>query len=197
MQEGLEPKQNKKGFLKSSLFFVWETIKIIIISLAIIIPVRYFLIQPFFVNGASMEPQFHDGEYLIIDELSYRFNKPQRGEVIVFKYPKAPSQYYIKRIIGLPSEKIKIDQGRIIIFNDQNPNGFILDENNYLSVDEGGTFLLETKLDKGEYFVLGDNRQASSDSRVWGPLPKDFIVGRAWIRAWPFDKIDIFGKPKY
>ena len=91
MQEGLEPKQNKKRFLKSSLFFTWEIIKIIIISLAIIIPVRYFLIQPFFVNGASMEPQFHDGEYLIIDELSYRFNKPQRGEVIVFKYPKAPS----------------------------------------------------------------------------------------------------------
>lgn len=197
MQEDLEPKQNKKGFLKSSLFFVWETIKIIIISLAIIIPVRYFLIQPFFVNGASMEPQFHDGEYLIVDELSYRLNKPQRGEVIVFKYPKAPSQYYIKRIIGLPNEKIKIAQGKIIIFNDQNPNGFILNENNYLSVDEGGTFLLETKLDKGEYFVLGDNRQASSDSRVWGPLPKNFIVGRAWIRAWPFDKIDIFEKPEY
>ena len=197
MQEGLEPKQNKKRFLKSSLFFTWEIIKIIIISLAIIIPVRYFLIQPFFVNGASMEPQFHDGEYLIIDELSYRFNKPQRGEVIVFKYPKAPSQYYIKRIIGLPNEKIKIDQGKIIIFNDQNPNGFILNENNYLSVDEGGTFLLETKLDKGEYFVLGDNRQASSDSRVWGPLPKNFIIGRAWIRAWPFDKINIFEKPEY
>lgn len=197
MQEDLKPKQNKKGFLKSSLFFAWETIKIIIISLAIIIPVRYFLIQPFFVNGASMEPQFHDGEYLIVDELSYRLNKPQRGEVIVFKYPKAPSQYYIKRIIGLPNEKIKIAQGKIIIFNDQNPNGFILNENNYLSVDEGGTFLLETKLDKGEYFVLGDNRQASSDSRVWGPLPKNFIVGRAWIRAWPFDKIDIFEKPEY
>ena len=153
MQEGLEPKQNKKRFLKSSLFFTWEIIKIIIISLAIIIPVRYFLIQPFFVNGASMEPQFHDGEYLIIDELSYRFNKPQRGEVIVFKYPKAPSQYYIKRIIGLPNEKIKIDQGKIIIFNDQNPNGFILNENNYLSVDGGGTFLLETKLEDAKVEV--------------------------------------------
>ena len=197
MQEGLKPKQNKKGFLKSSLFFAWDIIKIIVISLAIIIPVLYFLIQTFFVNGASMEPQFHDGEYLIIDELSYRFNKPQRGEVIVFKYPKDPSQYYIKRIIGIPNEKIKIDQGKIIIFNEQNPNGFILNENDYLSVEEGGTFLLETKLGKREYFVLGDNRQASSDSRVWGPLPKNFIVGRAWIRAWPFDKIDIFGKPEY
>jgi len=197
MQTNLEQKQNKKGILKKSLFFVLEIIKIVIISLAIIIPIRYFLIQPFFVNGASMEPQFHDGEYIIVDELSYRFQKPQRGEVIVFKYPKMPSQYYIKRIIGLPNEKIKIDQGKIIIFNDQNPNGFLLDESDYIFTTTKTAFSLEIKLNEKEYFVLGDNRQASSDSRTWGPLPENFIIGRTWIRAWPLDKIDVFKKPEY
>jgi signal peptidase I len=191
------PKKKKRGFFKSSLLFVWEISKVVIISLAIIVPVRYFLIQPFFVNGASMEPQFHDGEYLIVDELSYRLTDPERGEVIIFKYPKDPSQYYIKRIIGLPGEKIKINQEKITIFNSENPGGFILDESDYLLDGKERDFSMETKLSDGEYFVMGDNRHASSDSRTWGSLPENFIVGRAWIRAWPFDKIDIFEKPEY
>ncbi len=189
--------KNKRGFLKSSLLFVWEISKVVIISLAIIVPVRYFLIQPFFVNGASMEPQFHDGEYLIVDELSYRLSDPERGEVIIFKYPKDPSQYYIKRIIGLPGEKIKINQGEITIFNSENPDGFILDESDYLIDGKKRDFSMETKLSDGEYFVMGDNRRASSDSRTWGSLPENFIIGRAWIRAWPLDKIDILEKPGY
>ncbi len=189
--------ENKRGFLKSSLLFVWEISKVIIISLAIIVPVRYFLIQPFFVNGASMEPQFHDGEYLIVDELSYRLSDPERGEVIIFKYPKDPSQYYIKRIIGLPGEKIKINQEKITIFNSGNSDGFILDESDYLLDGKKRDFSMETKLSDGEYFVMGDNRRASSDSRTWGSLPEDFIIGRAWIRAWPLDKIDILEKPEY
>ena len=191
------PKENKRGFFKSSLLFVWEISKVVIISLAIIVPVRYFLIQPFFVNGASMEPQFHDGEYLIVDELSYRLSDPERGEVIIFKYPKDPSQYYIKRIIGLPGEKIKINQEKITIFNSENPDGFILDESNYLIDGKKRDFSMETKLSDGEYFVMGDNRRASSDSRTWGSLPENFIIGRAWIRAWPLDKIDILEKPEY
>jgi signal peptidase I len=191
------PEENKRGFLKSSLLFVWEISKVVIISLAIIVPVRYFLIQPFFVNGASMEPQFHDGEYLIVDELSYRLSDPERGEVIIFKYPKDPSQYYIKRIIGLPGEKIKINQGEITIFNSENPDGFILDESDYLIDGKKRDFSMETKLSDGEYFVMGDNRRASSDSRTWGSLPENFIIGRAWIRAWPLDKIDILEKPGY
>lgn len=191
------PKENKRGFLKSSLLFVWEISKVVIISLAIIVPVRYFLIQPFFVNGASMEPQFHDGEYLIVDELSYRLSDPKRGEVIIFKYPKDPSQYYIKRIIGLPGEKIKINQEKITIFNSENPDGFILDESDYLLDGKKRDFSMETKLSGSEYFVMGDNRRASSDSRTWGSLPENFIIGRAWIRAWPLDKIDILEKPEY
>src|SRR4030043_2387602 len=112
-------------------FFV-EIIKVVIISLAIIIPVRYFLIQPFYVKGASMEPSFHDHEYLIINEITYRINEPQRGDIIVFRYPKDPSQYYIKRVIGLPSEKIKIKDGKIFIYNSQYENGIELTEQIYL-----------------------------------------------------------------
>lgn len=173
------------------LSFVWETAKIVIISLAIIIPIRYFLFQPFFVRGASMEPNFENGEYLIINEITYRFHEPERGEVIIFRYPKDPSQFYIKRIVALPKEVIRIEDGKVIIFNKDNPAGFILEEP-YLSEENrftGGN--LEISLDENEYFVLGDNRQASSDSRRWGPVPRDYIIGRAWIRAWPFDKLGV------
>ncbi len=170
------------------LSFIWETAKIVIISLAIIIPIRYFLFQPFFVRGASMEPNFEDGEYLIIDELSYRFKEPQRGEIIIFRYPKDPSQYYIKRIVGLPGETIKISEGTITIFNDENPTGLVLNEP-YLS--ENNQFTsgnIEINLDENDYFVLGDNRLASSDSRIWGAVPDHYIIGRALIRAWPFNR---------
>ena len=112
--------------------FIWETIKVIVISLAIIIPIRYFLIQPFYVKGASMEPNFHDHEYLIIDEISYRLNDPQRGDVVVFRYPNEPSQYFIKRIIGLPGETVQVEDGQITIINNYMPQGFILNESSYL-----------------------------------------------------------------
>ncbi len=176
---------------KYFLNFVWEIFKIVIISLAIIIPIRYFLFQPFFVRGASMEPSFEDGEYLIIDEISYRFHAPERGDVIIFRYPNDPSQYYIKRIIALPGETIKIEGGRVTVFNAEYPKGFNLDEP-YLS--EENKFISgnsETQLDENDYFVLGDNRQASSDSRRWGSVPRHYIIGRAWLRAWPFNRVGI------
>ncbi len=173
------------------LSFVWETAKIIIISLAIIIPIRYFIFQPFFVRGASMEPNFENGEYLIIDEISYRFHEPERGDVIIFRYPKDPSQYYIKRVIALPGEIIRIEDGNITIFSRDNPAGFVLEE---LYLSEENRFTpgnLEVNLDENDYFVLGDNRQASSDSRRWGAVPRHYVVGRAWVRAWPFNKFGI------
>ncbi len=198
MEENLKEQQNNKeetGILKGIGIFIWEITKIVIISLAIIIPVRYFLIQPFFVRGASMEPNFYDGEYLIVDEFSYHFNEPRRGDVVIFKYPKDPSQYYIKRIIGLPGETVKIKDGQIIIYNSQNPQGMILNEKTY---EPQKTFAdLSITLKEDEYFVLGDNRSASSDSRRWGPLPEDHIIGRAWIRAWPFGRMDILKTPEY
>ena len=169
--------------------FVWEILKIVIISLAIIIPIRYFLIQPFFVNGASMEPNFLDGDYLIIDEISYRFDKPERGDVIIFRYPLDPSQFFIKRIIGLPSETVKIEEGKIII-KDISEKTFVLDESKYLS-DAYTAGNIELELEDNEYFVLGDNRQSSSDSRKWGELNRKNIIGQAWIRAWPFNRLGV------
>jgi len=178
--------------MRKIFIFIWETIKIVIISLAIIIPVRYYLIQPFFVRGASMTPNFDNGQYLVIDEISYRFGEPERGEVIVFKYPLNPSQYYIKRIIGLPGETIEIKDGQVILYNQDFPQGKTLDESSYLAA--GIITWGETKIELGEdeHFVLGDNRQASSDSRQWGGLNRENIIGRVWLRAWPFSLVKVF-----
>lgn len=171
------------------LVFVWETIKVVVISLAIILPIRYYLVQPFFVKGASMEPNFEDGDYLLIDEISYRFNDPARGDVIVFRFPEDRSQFFIKRIIGLPGETIEVKNNKIIIYNDENIEGFVLVEN-YLNPSQETLGNMLVRLDGNEYFVLGDNRLQSSDSRRWGPVNRTLITGRALLRAWPFNKFD-------
>ena len=171
--------------------FAWEALKIIVIALVIVIPIRYFLFQPFIVKGQSMEPNFETGDYLIIDELSFRFRDPQRGEVVVFRYPYNPSQRFIKRIIGLPGEKIEIKAGSIMI------NNQILDESGYLPFDLQTPRALQISLNENEYFVLGDNRISSSDSRQWGPLPRENIVGRVLIRAWPFTALAKIEAPEY
>jgi signal peptidase I len=184
-------------YLKGFIEFIIETVKVVVISLAIILPIRYFLIQPFYVRGASMEPNFHDHEYLIIDEISYRFNEPNRGDIIVFKYPKDPSQYFIKRIIGLPTEKVEIKDGKIIIYNKENPLGKMVDESIYLDSIIITTPDNVTILEDNEYFVLGDNRQASLDSRRFGPVKKSSLIGKVWFRGWPFDRIGWFESPEY
>ena len=176
--------------------FSFETIKIIVISLIVIVGIRSFVMQPFFVSGKSMEFNFHDGDYLIVDELSYRFNEPKRGDVIIFHYPNNPKEFYIKRIIALPGEKVEIRDNKVIVYNAENPGGFELDEA-YISSEmrTNGSYVEELKND--EYYVLGDNRTASADSRVWGVLEKRFIVGRAWIRAWPFRDFSVFESVDY
>jgi len=182
-----EEKMKVSG-IKYALNFTWDILKIVIIALAIIVPIRYFLIQPFFVNGASMDPNFLDGDYLIIDEISYRFNEPQRSDVIIFRYPLDPSQFFIKRVVGLPNETVKIEDGKVFIYSEETPDErIILDESAYLE-DSYTPGNLEITLEEDEYFVLGDNRMSSSDSRKWGELDKKYIIGRAWIRAWPFDR---------
>jgi signal peptidase I len=182
---------------------IWEIVKMVFWVVVIIVPIRVFLIQPFFVQGASMEPNFEDKQYLIVNELGYKttsvsnlftvkpFKELQRGDVVVFRYPKNPSVFYIKRIIGLPGEKIEIGSDKVKIFNSENPNGFVLDEGKYLSasVMTAG----EANLTLGdEYFVMGDNREYSSDSRSWGPVPADDVMGKVVLRAWPFSKAGIF-----
>lgn len=164
---------------------VWEIARVLLISAAIILPIRYFIAQPFIVRGASMEPNFEDREYLIVDEISYYLRPPKRGEPVIFRYPKDKSQFFIKRIIGLPDERIKIEEGNVVIFNAAYPEGFTLQEQ-YLDPPGRSTHPeMERTLGAGEYFVLGDNRDFSSDSRFWGVLPKDLMVGRAIFRAWP------------
>lgn len=181
---------------KVALGFFLELIQVVAISLAIIIPVRYFLIQPFYVKGASMEPNFFDHEYLIIDELSYRFRIPSRGDIVVFHYPNDPKNYFIKRVIALPGETVEISGGQVKVYNDKNPNGIVLDENVYLDdVYTSGT-RTET-LKTNEYFVLGDNRSSSLDSRYFGPVNKSAIVGRVWLRGWPLDRWKIFNTPAF
>lgn len=179
----------------SGLLFVWEVLKIVIIALAIVIPIRYFLFQPFFVRGQSMEPNFTNGDYLIIDELSYRFSDPARGEVIVFKYPNNPSQRYIKRIIGLPGETIEIKGGTTIIH--YNGESQILDETDYLSSNVLTPGEVKVSLTENEYFVLGDNRSVSSDSRRWGSLERKNIIGKVFIRAWPLNAFAKIESPAY
>lgn len=189
--ELMKERKLKISGIKYALNFVWEVLKIVIIALAIIIPIRYFLIQPFFVKGASMDPNFWDGDYLIIDEISYRFNEPQREDVIVFRYPLDPSQFFIKRVVGLPGETVKIEDGRVFIYSiETSDERIVLDESAYLE-DSYTPGNLEITLEEDEYFVLGDNRMSSSDSRKWGELDKKYIIGRAWIRAWPVDRLDI------
>ncbi len=177
-----------------AVFF--ELIQVLAVSLAIIIPVRYFLIQPFYVKGASMEPNFFDHEYLIIDELSYRFQEPVRGDIVVFRYPKNPSQFFIKRVIGLPGETVEIAHGEVKIYNDQHPNGVVLDEMGYL--DQELTAANETVLLKAdEFFLMGDNRASSLDSRIFGPVNRSAVVGRVWLRGYPFDRWKWFAAPTY
>ncbi len=170
------------------LAFVWETIKVVVISLAIILPIRYYLVQPFFVKGASMEPNFEDGDYVLVNEISYRFTAPQRGDVVIFRYPLDQSQFFIKRIIGLPSETVEIKDNKVAIYNKDKPEGFVLDEK-YLAPEQMTLGNSIIKLDDNEYFVLGDNRLQSSDSRRWGPVNKSLITGNAFLRPWPITKV--------
>jgi signal peptidase I len=169
--------------MKKFLLFIWEIVKIAIIALIIVVPIRAFVFQPFFVRGASMEPNFHDFDYLIVDEISYRFSEPKRGDVIVFYNPSNNSQRFIKRVIGLPGETIKISEGKVSIKNDA--DFFILNETAYLSESVRTPGNREMLLEQDQYFVMGDNRGLSLDSRSFGALEEDLIIGKESFRLWP------------
>lgn len=178
-----------------ALSFAWEFLKIVLLALVIVLPIRYFIFQPFIVKGASMEPNFYEGDYLIVDELSYRIKDPQRGEVIVFHYPLDQSERFIKRIIGLPTETVELKGGQITV-TDKLGKNLDLKEKPYLQMD---VFLgdLRQTLSQDEYFVLGDNRNNSSDSRKWGAVKRSEIIGRVLVRAWPPSRLDYFLAPSY
>ena len=167
---------------------IWEIFKFVAFALLIILPIRFWVVQPFIVSGSSMVPNFSSGDYLIIDELSYHFISPQRGEVVILKFANEP--YFIKRVVGLPRATVDIKDGGVFIYNNQYPNGLLLDES-YLKGAPTYPNLKET-LASDEYFVLGDNRISSADSRIWGPAKEDSIIGRTFIRLWPTKTISVW-----
>lgn len=193
-EEPAKPEEKRgPSLLSRAMEFAGELLHVVVISLAIIVPVRYFLIQPFYVKGASMEPNFYDHEYLIIDEISYRLHQPERGEIVVFRYPNDPRQYFIKRIIGLPGERVRVSGGQVWLYNVRYPEGTVLNETEYLgTLYTGGD--RDIQLGPDEYFLMGDNRGASLDSRSFGAVPRSFIVGRVWFRGWPPEKIKVFSE---
>ena len=186
--ESKEPEKNTEEHKNKEHPFV-EIVRFSIIALIIVIPIRMFVAQPFIVSGASMEETFQSGEYLIVDQVSYHLHEPVRGDVIVFRYPKDPSKFFIKRIIGLPGDTVKIEGSTVTIINETNPNGFIINEP-YIKSMSPDNHLTE-KLGAREYFVMGDNRDRSSDSRAWGVLTEDRIIGKAFLRLFPPSALDV------
>jgi signal peptidase I len=184
MNPEIPTKENKESFFK-------EIIKFTILALAIVIPIRAYVAQPFIVNGSSMDPTFNTGQYIIVDRLTYHFSSPSRGDVLIFKYPKNTKEYYIKRLIGLPGETVSATDGIVTIKNKENPDGIVLDDS-FVIKEHKTSDSFNITLGEDEYFVMGDNRAASSDSRVWGPLDEKYISGRALVRLLPLTKISIF-----
>lgn len=189
--EGENKEIIEKGSIKKYASFILEIAKIAVIAFIIVAPIRYFLFQPFVVSGASMAPNFATGDYLIIDEISYRFSDPQRGDVVVFNssfIPNYKGQRFIKRVIGLPGETVDIKNGVVSILKDGKE--VTLDEK-YLPSDFKTYGDTNITLGSEEYFVLGDNRANSYDSRMWGVVQKKYILGKASLRILPITNMKI------
>lgn len=171
-----------KGLLK-------DLFTLVLLVIVVVIPIRVFIVSPFIVDGESMHPTFENLDYLVVNELLYRFKAPERGDVIVFRYPGDPSVFYIKRIIGLPGETVSIRRGNVTILAEDGTKLALAEP--YI-VNEDATYTKDVSLLPGEYFVMGDNRPNSSDSRIWGPLPKEDIIGRVDLRLLPIGKSGFF-----
>jgi len=168
-----------------------DVIKFALIALLIVVPIRWFVAQPFIVKGASMEPTFQNGDYLIVDQLSYRFHPPMRGDVIIMRYPKDPTVFFIKRIIGLPNETVELVGSHIVIQKNGDTPSITLDQS-FLDPSRVSDEYAVYTLGADEYFVMGDNRNESSDSRSWGPLPRNDVIGHAVVRLLPVTHSGLF-----
>ena len=176
--------------------FFLDILEVVVFAVAIFLFIYLLVLQPHKIKGTSMEPNFPNGEFLLTDKITYRFNDPQRGDVIVFEAPGTNGDEFIKRIIGLPSEKVSINENQIYI------NEKLLNESYIGSavLTRPGNFLQdrqEVVVPNDNYFVLGDNREASSDSRTWGFVPKENITGRAWLIYWPLQNAGTIEKVQY
>ena len=176
----IEKKKNEWSFM--------EFVTFIIMIFAVVLPIRFFIAQPFIVSGESMLPTFETGQYLIVDQISYRLQEPNRGDVVVFRLPQEPSRFLIKRLIGLPGETVKIEGEKIYIKQSSEDDSEFEEINNeFIEFPKAAN--VNEDLSEDEYFVLGDNRVVSLDSRYFGAIDKKFIVGRALVRLFPFSKI--------
>lgn len=191
----------KLGRVVRTVFrFFLDIIETIVIASAIFIVIYLFLVQPHQINGKSMLPGFFDGEFLLTDKFSYRFNDPSRGDVIIFHAPtdaRCPQEIqcdFVKRIIGLPGEVVEIKGGNVFIDGEQLPELYLASGSTTIS-RTGDSIRFELKT--SEYFVLGDNRDHSSDSRAWGTVPAENIVGKAWVRYWPLQRLGIIAQASY
>jgi signal peptidase I len=166
----------------------WELVRFALVALIIVIPIRFFVAEPFVVSGLSMFPTFNNGDYLIVDKISYELGSPKRDDVVVFRYPNDTTKFFIKRIIGLPNETVDIKGNDVTITNATHSQGFKLDQPFVQNIADNDTHFV---LGSDEYFVMGDNRSASSDSRYWGAVKKSLLVGKAFLRLLPINKVDI------
>lgn len=165
--------------MKRFYAILWEVIEVVAVAFLPLFIVNQFLARPFIVQGASMEPNFHNGNYLVVDVISYKLGEPHRGDVIVFHYPGNRALYYIKRVIGLPGDHISFEGGKIFVNNEELKEVYL--PSTLETISQKPDFYLTN----GQYFVMGDNRGASFDSRSWGPLAKSDIVGAVKLRVWP------------
>ena len=180
---------------KSTFRLFLENILYIASAVVLALIVQQFIIRPFIVNGASMDPTLKTGDYLLIDEVSYRLREPERGDVVVFRSPPEPTKFFIKRIIGLPGDTVSIEGSKVTIKNAENPKGFVLSEP---FITHASVNSMTVNVPTDEYFVMGDNRNGSFDSRSWGTLPKANLRGRALLRLLPLKEIDYLpGKINY
>ncbi len=173
-----------------------EVLEIAVIAVVAVFIIRTYFIQPFLVSGSSMTPNFSNGNYVLVDELTYRFRPPERGEVVVLHDPQDYSTYFIKRIIGLPNERVTVKNDVVTVYNAAHPQGFVLHET-YLPSDVPTTGTYDVTLSSSTYLLFGDNRPASYDSRSWGPLPASDIVGLVRVRLWPLNDLTAFAAPTY
>ena len=183
-----EPNESKPQTKKFNMRSVWKLVRFAVIAIIIVIPIRVFIAQPFIVSGSSMVPTFENGQYLIIDEISYRLENPARDDVVIFRYPNDPSKFFIKRIIGLPNEVVNIKGNTITITNNEHKDGFVLDQP---YIKNPGNNDLHFELKNSEYFVMGDNRPSSSDSRYWGAVPRNLLIGKVFLRLLPINEISV------
>jgi signal peptidase I len=183
------------AILRKVYFFLLDALQTLLIAAAVFLVVYMFLFRPFQVKGDSMYPNFQDKEYVLTNLIGLKFQKLKTGDVIIFKAPPDPDKDFIKRVLGAPGNRVLIKDGDVYL------NGQLLDESAYLAGGlrtSGGSFLQEGQevtVGPNEYFVMGDNRNESSDSREWGFVPRDKIIGLSFLIYWPVSKLQVVSNP--